>query len=58
MEQVKEWIKASGLSNLGWLGGMAGAYLFGLPNIATGCLFVFAYINFNVIRKLIKGIKL
>jgi hypothetical protein len=55
MENLKLWFKAAGLTNLGWGAGFVAAGLAGWSFIAGGCAGIFIYVNFNVIKKLIKG---
>lgn len=56
--KVKLWLFATGFTSIGWILGALGGYLFGMPCLATGALSIFVYINFNVLYKLYKGIKL
>jgi hypothetical protein len=58
LDKVKLWISKTGLSNIGWLAGAVGGWFFGLTHLATAAFAIFLYINFNVIRKLVKNIEL
>jgi hypothetical protein len=57
MEKFKLWLKAAGLSNLGWGAGFLGALFLGWTFAAGVCAGIFVYVNFNVIKKLIQEIK-
>jgi hypothetical protein len=58
LDKVKLWISTTGLSNIGWLAGAVGGWFFGLTHLSAAAIGIFIYINFNVIRKLIKNIDL
>lgn len=53
MNSIINWIKNSGLSNLGYVGGGIALWVFEHTNFAFALWGVAVYINFNVIRKLI-----
>jgi hypothetical protein len=55
MEKFKVWLKATGLTNVGWGAGFVVSGLAGWTFTAGACAGIFIYINFNVIKKLIKG---
>jgi hypothetical protein len=57
MEKFKLWLTAAGLSNLGWGAGFVGSLILGWTFAAGVCAGIFVYVNFNVIKKLIEGIK-
>lgn len=53
MKSIIEWVRKSGLSNLGYVGGGFALLTFGHTNFAFALFGVAIYINFNVIKKLI-----
>ena len=57
MEKFKLWLTAAGLTNLGWGAGLLGSLFLGWTFAAGACAGIFVYVNFNVIKKLIQGIK-
>lgn len=57
IEKVKEWIKQTGLTNIGWIGGFAVASIAGWWFVAGGTLGIFLYANWNVIQKLINKVE-
>lgn len=57
MEKFKLWLEASGITNIVWGAGFATSLIFGWTFIAGVCGGIFIYVNFNVIKKLIEGIK-
>jgi len=56
INKIKEWILATGLANLGWAGGFAGAIFMGWTFAAGVCAGLFVYLNYSVIKGLIKKI--
>ena len=52
IEKVKEWVKKTGLANLGWLGGFAVALFAGWKILMGVTIGIFVYTNWNVVRKL------
>ncbi len=56
IDKVKIWLKETGLTNLLWAAGFIVSAIAGWWFIAGGCLGIFLYVNFNVIRKLIDNI--
>ena len=54
IEKVKMWLIATGLTNLGWGAGFVGAIILNMPIAIGVCGGIFAYVNFNVIKKLIQ----
>lgn len=57
MKNVKEWLKATGFTNIGWGLGFIAGIILGWQIAAGVCLGVFACHNYVVIKDLIKGIK-
>lgn len=61
VNKIKEWVKATGLGNLGWAGACAGSFIFiggGLGTFLAGaCAGLFVYFNYAVIKELIQKIK-
>ena len=57
IEKVKLWLKATGITNVVWGAGLVVALIGGWTFIAGVCGGIFVYVNFNVIKKLIQGIK-
>jgi len=61
IKKIGEWIKATGLQNLGWAGACAGSFLLVGGAVGTflagACAGLFVYFNFDVIKGLIKRIK-
>jgi hypothetical protein len=55
LEKIKAWIKATGLTNVGYGAGFFAALTFGFPYIAGACAGIFVYVNFNVLRKIVLG---
>jgi|AntRauTorckE6833_2_1112554.scaffolds.fasta_scaffold325876_1 hypothetical protein len=60
VKKIKDWIKATGLENLGWAGGCAASLLFIGGSVGTflggACAGLFIYMNYAVIKELIKNI--
>ena len=57
IEKAKEWIKKTGLTNLGWIAGFAVSAFAGWWFIAGVTLGIFIYTNWNVIRKLYNDVR-
>ena len=57
MEKIKLWIKNAGITNIVWGAGFAVSFIAGWTFLAGVCGGIFVYVNFNVIKKLIQGIK-
>ena len=57
MKKVKEWLSATGFTNIGWGIGFVAGIILGWDILAGASLGVFACHNFVVIKNLIKGIK-
>lgn len=57
IDKIKLWILATGLSNLGWAAGFAGAMFLGWTFAAGVCAGMFVYLNYSVIKGLIGMIK-
>ena len=56
IEKSTKWVKQTGVSNLGWIGGFAVTAFYGQWFIAGGTVGIFLYSNWNVIRKLLSDI--
>lgn len=61
VKKIKAWFIATGLQNVGWLGGSAAAFIliggaFG-AFLAGACFGLFVYFNYAVIKELIYSIK-
>jgi hypothetical protein len=56
INKIKAWLAATGLSNLGWAAGFAGAIFMGWMFAAGICAGIFVHLNYSVIKELIKGI--
>lgn len=54
--KVKLWLSNSGLSNIGWAAGFAGAVFLGKPFIAGICVGIFVHLNYKVIKDIITGL--
>jgi len=52
IEKAREWVKQTGITNIGWIAGFAAASFAGWWFIAGGAFGIFLYTNWNVIRKL------
>jgi len=57
-EKTKLWLLATGLKNLGWGAAFIAAFLFGWTFTAGVCGGIFVNLNWNVLVKLYKGVKL
>lgn len=53
MKEVIQWVKKSGLSNLGYVGGGIALFAFGQTNFAFALFGIAIYTNWNIIRKLV-----
>lgn len=56
IEKVKEWVNATGLSNLGWGAGFVAGLFLGMPFSAGVCAGIFVHLNWSVVKDLYKGI--
>jgi hypothetical protein len=56
IEKVKLWIKATGLTNVGWAAGFAGASLLGWWFAAGVCVGIFVHLNYSVIKDIVKDL--
>lgn len=56
IEKVKSWIMSTGLTNIGWAGGFAGALLLNWMFAAGVCAGIFVHLNYSVIKELIKEV--
>lgn len=61
LTKIKEWFKATGLTNFGYAAAGVASFIFiggGLGTfIAGACTGLFIYFNFSKIKELIEGIK-
>ena len=55
ISKIKEWLRTTGIANIAYLGiGIGAKVLFGSNLLLGAGLGIFVYLNWNVIRKLIK----
>ena len=57
LDKVKVWLKATGLSNLGWAAGFIGASLLGWKIAMGVCIGIFVHLNYKVIKGLVITLK-
>jgi len=55
MNKIKDWLEATGITNIVYLVGGIASLLLGWKLIAGACFGIFGYINYNVISKLINN---
>lgn len=57
IEKIKLWLKATGLTNLGWGAGFFGAAFFDWWFVAGVCAGIFVHLNYAVIKGIIKDLQ-
>ena len=53
MEKFKVWLKATGLKNIGWIGGMVIAFLIGWKFVSGACFAFFIQLNGKELKELL-----
>lgn len=53
MKKIKDWLKATGITNVAYLAGGFASLLIGWSFIAGACFGIFGYVNYNVISKIV-----
>jgi len=53
MKKIKDWLRATGLTNVAYLAGGIVATILGYSFISGICFGIFGYVNYNVISKLV-----
>jgi len=53
IEKIKEWIKTTGITNLGWGAGFVVSLILGWSFVAGACFGLFIHFNYGKIKELI-----